>query len=43
MRLLLVALIAGALLLFPSFYYLFRVFKGGPVFGPHRHHQDQND
>jgi cytochrome bd ubiquinol oxidase subunit II len=28
MRLLLVALAAGALLLFPSFYYLFRVFKG---------------
>lgn len=28
LRLLLVALIVGALLLFPSFYYLFRVFKG---------------
>ena len=27
------ALVAGALLLFPSFYYLFRVFKGGSAFG----------
>lgn len=34
LRLVLVALMAGALLLLPSFYYLFRVFKGGPVFGP---------
>jgi len=28
LRLLLIALVAGALVLFPSFYYLFRVFKG---------------
>jgi cytochrome bd ubiquinol oxidase subunit II len=32
LRLLLAALAAGALLLFPSFYYLFRVFKGKTVF-----------
>ena len=32
LRLLVVALIAGALLLFPSFYYLFRVFKGERAF-----------
>jgi cytochrome bd ubiquinol oxidase subunit II len=29
LRLVLIALLAGALLLLPSFYYLFRVFKGG--------------
>ncbi|MGB7924258.1 MAG: cytochrome d ubiquinol oxidase subunit II [Pyrinomonadaceae bacterium] len=34
LRLLLAALGAGALLLFPSFYYLFRVFKGGPAIEP---------
>jgi cytochrome d ubiquinol oxidase subunit II len=33
LRLVLIALAAGALLLLPSFYYLFRVFKGGSVFG----------
>jgi len=33
LRLLLAALGIGALLLFPSFYYLFRVFKGGTAFG----------
>lgn len=33
-RLLLWALAAGALLLFPSFYYLFRVFKGETAFAP---------
>lgn len=33
LRLLLAALVVGALLLFPSFYYLFRVFKGGSAFG----------
>jgi cytochrome d ubiquinol oxidase subunit II len=33
LRLVFMALIAGALLLLPSFYYLFRVFKGGSVFG----------
>lgn len=27
------ALVAGALVLFPSLYYLYRVFKGGPVLG----------
>ena len=32
LRLLLIALICGALLLFPSFYYLFRVFKGKKAF-----------
>jgi cytochrome d ubiquinol oxidase subunit II len=32
LRLLLIALAAGALLLFPSFYYLFRVFKGRTAF-----------
>jgi cytochrome d ubiquinol oxidase subunit II len=32
LRLLLMALIAGAILLFPSFYYLFRVFKGQTAF-----------
>lgn len=32
LRLLLIALAAGALLLFPSFYYLFRVFKGKTAF-----------
>jgi cytochrome d ubiquinol oxidase subunit II len=32
LRLLLIALGAGALLLFPSFYYLFRVFKGRTAF-----------
>jgi cytochrome d ubiquinol oxidase subunit II len=32
LRLALVALAAGALLLLPSFYYLFRVFKGRPAF-----------
>ncbi|HZS08232.1 MAG TPA: cytochrome d ubiquinol oxidase subunit II [Blastocatellia bacterium] len=31
MRLVLIALVAGAFLLFPSFYYLFRVFKSGGV------------
>jgi cytochrome bd ubiquinol oxidase subunit II len=34
LRLVFIALMAGALLLLPSFYYLFRVFKGGSVFGP---------
>lgn len=33
-RLLLWALVGGALVLFPSFYYLFRVFKGGTAFAP---------
>jgi cytochrome d ubiquinol oxidase subunit II len=33
LRLVLIALLAGVLLLLPSFYYLFRVFKGGPVSG----------
>ena len=28
LQLLLVALIAGVILLFPSYYYLFRIFKG---------------
>jgi cytochrome d ubiquinol oxidase subunit II len=32
LRLLLIALIAGAVVLFPSFYYLYRVFKGPAVF-----------
>ncbi|HXG64814.1 MAG TPA: cytochrome d ubiquinol oxidase subunit II, partial [Blastocatellia bacterium] len=32
LRLTLAALAVGALLLFPSFYYLFRVFKGGSAF-----------
>jgi cytochrome d ubiquinol oxidase subunit II len=32
LKLLLVALVAGALLLFPSLYYLFRIFKGRTVF-----------
>jgi cytochrome d ubiquinol oxidase subunit II len=32
LRLLLIALIAGALVLFPSFYYLYRVFKGPEAF-----------
>jgi len=32
LRLLLIALIAGALVLFPSFYYLYRVFKGPGAF-----------
>ena len=36
LRLLLGALAAGALLLFPSFYYLDRVFKGGAAFGTTR-------
>ncbi|MER3424098.1 MAG: cytochrome BD ubiquinol oxidase subunit II, partial [Nitrospiraceae bacterium] len=35
LRLLLLALVLGALLLFPSLYYLFRIFKGGSLFeGP---------
>jgi cytochrome bd ubiquinol oxidase subunit II len=34
LRLLLWALAAGALILFPSFYYLFKVFKGGTAFAP---------
>jgi cytochrome d ubiquinol oxidase subunit II len=34
LRLMLAALAVGALLLFPSFYYLFRVFKGGTAFAP---------
>lgn len=34
LRFLLVALGAGALLLFPSFFYLFRVFKGQTAFSP---------
>lgn len=33
LRLVFIALMAGAFLLLPSFYYLFRVFKGGPVSG----------
>jgi len=33
------ALFIGALLLFPSLYYLFRVFKGGPLLGFKRHHE----
>ena len=32
LRLLLIALVAGALVLFPSFYYLYRVFKGPAAF-----------
>jgi cytochrome d ubiquinol oxidase subunit II len=32
LRLLLIALIVGALVLFPSFYYLYRVFKGPAAF-----------
>ncbi len=32
LRLLLIALVAGALLLFPSFYYLYRLFKGPRAF-----------
>ena len=32
LRLLLIALIAGAVVLFPSFYYLYRVFKGPAAF-----------
>ncbi len=32
LRLLLIALVAGALVLFPSFYYLYRVFKGPQAF-----------
>ncbi len=32
LRLLLIALIAGAVILFPSFYYLYRVFKGPAAF-----------
>lgn len=34
LRLLLAALAVGALVLFPSFYYLFRVFKGRTAFAP---------
>ncbi len=34
LRLLLIALAVGALVLFPSFYYLFRVFKGRTAFAP---------
>jgi cytochrome d ubiquinol oxidase subunit II len=33
LRLVLLALVAGALILFPSLYYLYRVFKGRAVFG----------
>ena len=33
LRLLLIALIVGAMLLFPSLYYLFRIFKDRPLFG----------
>lgn len=33
LRFLLIALIIGALMLAPSFYYLYRVFKGGSAFG----------
>lgn len=33
LRVVLIALVAGALLLMPSFYYLLRVFKGGSAFG----------
>jgi cytochrome d ubiquinol oxidase subunit II len=36
LKLLLGALVLGALILFPSLYYLFRVFKGRVVFGPER-------
>jgi cytochrome d ubiquinol oxidase subunit II len=34
LQLLLGALAVGALLLFPSFFYLFRVFKGQTAFAP---------
>lgn len=34
LQFIMVALIAGAVLLFPSLYYLFRIFKGESLFGP---------
>jgi len=42
LRLVLTALIAVALLLLPSFYYLFRVFKGGSVFGATNHQKNHS-
>ena len=34
LRLLLIGLTAGAIILFPALYYLFRTFKGQLIFGP---------
>jgi cytochrome d ubiquinol oxidase subunit II len=43
LRLLLIALIAGALVLFPSFYYLYRVFKGPGAFAVVEMDAEQTD
>jgi cytochrome bd ubiquinol oxidase subunit II len=43
LRLLLIALFIGALLLFPSFYYLFRVFKGKTAFSVLAEEADAKD
>ncbi len=37
LQFLVVALFIGALLLFPALYYLFRIFKGGPLLGLKKH------
>jgi len=39
LRLIVIALFAGALLLFPSLFYLFRIFKGQSLFGQKEHHE----
>jgi len=39
LQFMLLALFVGALLLFPSLYYLFRIFKGGPLLGFKRDHE----
>jgi cytochrome d ubiquinol oxidase subunit II len=38
LRFITIVLFFGALLLFPSLYYLLRIFKGGAFFGPKGHH-----
>lgn len=43
LRFLLWALVVGALLLAPSFYYLYRVFKGGSVFAGTKHQARASD